>query len=179
MRILTSIHPTCLVQTERLYLVPFTLEICEEILQKNYSVFEKFNLKIGKNWPDEDFLESLPRVIQLLKKVDTPTGFESWMIIKKETNEIIGDVGFKGFHFLKNSCDIGYGIVQAERRKGFAYEACKGLITWVLETDPEITITATTHLSNSASIKLLKKLNFIEHYRDETYIHWENQPTTK
>lgn len=174
--LLTNIHPTYLVNTERLILVPFTLEICEEILQKNYSILKKFNLKIGENWPDEDFLECLPRIVKNLQKVENPTGFESWMIIKKDSKEIIGDIGFKGFNFLSNSCDLGYGIIESERRKGYAKEACLGLINWVLESDPTITITASTLLTNFASMELLKKLEFSEHDRDETYSYWERKP---
>jgi ribosomal-protein-alanine N-acetyltransferase len=63
-------------------------------------------LSKGKSWPDMDVLETLPRIINNLTKVGYPTGFESWMIIKKDTKEIIGDLGFKGFNDKDENVDI-------------------------------------------------------------------------
>lgn len=58
--------------------------------------------KKGKSWPDDDIMETLPIIIYNLSRVESPTGFESWMIIKNDTLEIIGDAGFKGFnHMIK------------------------------------------------------------------------------
>ena len=57
--------------------------------------------------------------------MDSPTGFESWMIIKKDTLEIIGDLGFKGFNHQKGSIDLGYGIIKEERQKGYAFKGSK------------------------------------------------------
>jgi ribosomal-protein-alanine N-acetyltransferase len=63
-------------------------------------------LSKGKSWPDMDVLETLPRIINNLTKVGIQ-GFESWMIIKKkDTKEIIGDLGFKGFNDKDENIDI-------------------------------------------------------------------------
>ena len=162
-----------IVFTNRLVLLPFTTQICTEIRNNNFELITTLGLKKGINWPDLDILETLPKIITNLAKVNVPTGFESWMIIKKETNEIIGDLGFKGYQEQSHSCDIGYGLIEAERSNGYALEATQGLINWVLKNDASITITATTHISNNSSIKLLQKLNFIECNRDNTFIHWQ------
>ena len=162
-----------IILTNRLILIPFTIKICNDILNNNFETIECLGLKRGKNWPDSDTLETLPKIISNLSKVFLPTGFESWMIIKKETNEIIGDIGFKGLNKLNNNCDLGYGIIESERRKGYAEEAAKSLINWVLNNDSSITITASTLIDNENSIKLLQKLNFIEIIRDEILIYWK------
>ena len=159
--------------TDRLVLFPFNAKICNEILNSNFKTIESLGLKKGLNWPDVDILETLPKIILNLSKVQSPTGFESWMIVKKETNEIIGDIGFKGFNASTNSCDIGYGIIEAERRKGYAEEATKAITNWILKNDYSISITAATLLNNSASIQLLQKLNFIEINRNEVFIFWK------
>ena len=159
--------------TSRLILIPFTIKICTDVLDNNFKIIEDLGLKRGKNWPDTETLETLPKIISNLSKVFLPTGFESWMIIKKDTNEIIGDIGFKGLNKLNNNCDLGYGIVKSERRKGYAEEAAKSLINWVLNNDSSITITASTLIDNEESIRLLQKLNFIEVIRDENLIYWK------
>lgn len=68
--------------TERLLLIPFTSQICSNILNNDYTDLQKLNLKKGKSWPDQDVLETLPKIIINLSKVASPTGYESWMIIK-------------------------------------------------------------------------------------------------
>ncbi len=119
-------------QSERLILIPFTIEICRNILKNNFSDLHKLDLIKGKSWPDEDVLETLPKIINNLLKVEAPTGFESWMIIKKDSQEIIGDLGFKGFNQEEENIDLGYGIIKKERRKGFAEEAAREIIKWAL-----------------------------------------------
>ncbi len=37
--------------SERLILMPFTISICENILQNNYTELEQLNLVRGKGWP--------------------------------------------------------------------------------------------------------------------------------
>lgn len=40
--------------TERLILIPFTLKVCKNLLNNNYSDLEDWKLKKGKIWPDND-----------------------------------------------------------------------------------------------------------------------------
>lgn len=161
------------IQTERLELLPFTKSICEATLQGDYSWFDALQLNSSDYWPDEDILESLPRTLNTLTKIHQPTGFESWMIIEKDTRTIIGDVGFKGYQFIQNTCDLGYGIVKEKRRQGFAFEACEAIVQWALANQQLEAITAATYHDNNGSIRLLEKLQFIRIAQDEEFIYWE------
>ncbi len=105
--------------TDRLILNPVTIQICKKIANNDFSDLNKMGFKKGKSWPDSGVIETLPKIIHNLSKVESPTGFESWMIIKKDTLEIIGDLGFKGFNEVEENIDIGYGIIKEERRKGY------------------------------------------------------------
>jgi len=49
-------------------------------------------IKPGNGWPDLETLETLPRIMNNFKKIKEPSGFESWMIIERATNLIIGDL---------------------------------------------------------------------------------------
>lgn len=120
-------------------------------------------------------METLPKIIKNLSLVDSPTGFESWMIIKNDTFEIIGDAGFKGYQFENNSIDLGYGIIKEERRKGYAEEAATILINWAFSTKLVKEITARCALENLSSINLLRKLSFIETKVDQEMMHWSLQ----
>ncbi|MNN94080.1 anhydro-N-acetylmuramic acid kinase [compost metagenome] len=94
------------------------------------------------------------------------------MIIKNETSEIIGDIGFKGFNQKEQLIDIGYGIILGERRQGYAEEAAKALIRWAFEQGIVKEITAKCLTDNVSSIHLLQKLNFKEVKRDDIFLYW-------
>lgn len=161
-------------QTERLQLIPFTKQICKNLMNNDFSDLYNMGLIKGKSWPDNDVLETLPKILTNLSLVEAPTGFESWMIIKNETFEIIGDLGFKGFNYEKG-IDIGYGIIQEERGKGYAEEAAKALIKWAFTQDIVTEITASCLIDNTSSIKLLKKLNFDITKNDNEMMYWSLQ----
>jgi ribosomal-protein-alanine N-acetyltransferase len=158
--------------TERLILIPFTIQICKNLINDDFSDLFKMGITKGKSWPDNDVIETLPKIINNLSLVESPTGFESWMIIKKDTLEIIGDLGFKGFNYEEENIDIGYGIIKEERRKGYAEEATSELIKWALSKEIVKKITARCIIDNVSSINLLKKLNFTETKTDNEIIYW-------
>jgi RimJ/RimL family protein N-acetyltransferase len=158
--------------TNRLYLLPFTLEICKELLKGNNSILSLYDLKPSTNWPDQDMLETLPRIIINLQKVSEPTGFESWLIINKQNRSIIGDIGFKGEPNPEGVIDIGYGIIEQERQKGYASEAAKGLINWAF-TQPYVkSISAQSLSSNIGSAKTLERLSFYKTGKKGNFLQW-------
>ena len=159
--------------TERLILIPYTKKLCINILKGDYRDLEVLNLTKGKSWPDEDVLDTLPRIINNLNKVEYPTGYESWMIIKKETSEIIGDLGFKGFNSEEENIDLGYGIIKEERRKGYAEEAVSEIIKWAFSNKIVKEITANCLTENVSSINLLNKFNFIKLKTEDDMIYWK------
>ena len=161
--------------TERLILVPFTITICRQVRKHNFTALHNMGFKPGIGWPDEDVLETLPKIIINLTMAGYATGFESWMIIKKDTKEVIGDIGFKGFNYIAQNIDIGYGLIAAERGKGYAEEASKALINWAFNHGRVKEITAQCLTNNKASIKLLKKLQFTQQQRNDEYIFWRLQ----
>lgn len=167
------------IQTERLLLIPFTTKICQNLINNDFNDLYAIGLRKGKSWPDDDVVETLPKIIDNLSLVEAPTGFESWMIIKNETLEIIGDLGFKGFNYETENIDIGYGIIKEERGKGYAEEATKAIIKWAFTEEIVKEITARCLIDNKSSIKLLKKLNFEIIKNDLEMIYWSLQKTNE
>lgn len=167
------IAETLCIKTDRLTLIPFTIRICSELIAHDTHTLEEMGLQCTPNWPDKEMMETLPKIVSNLSKVNKPTGFESWMIILTETKEIIGDIGFKGYNFIDNSCDLGYGLVTQHQQKGYAVEAAHALINWAFKHERLQKITATCLISNLPSAKLLQKLNMTLHSQDSTMLHWE------
>ena len=160
------------ITTERLFLTPFTKSSSESILQGNFEELLESGYRLGDGWPDEDAIETLPKIIKNLELVGEPTGFESWMIVKKDGNAIIGDAGFKGRPNELGEVDIGYSIIMRERKKGFGVEAAKGFVKWAFSQAEVKAITARCLIDNADSVRILGKLNFEEKSRDEEMIYW-------
>ena len=97
------------------------------------------------------------------------------MIVLKNEMTIIGDIGFKGEPNHLGTVDIGYGIIDSQRKNGYASEATRVLIKWAFSNSEVALITAKCLLENIDSSKILTKLNFSEVGRDNEMIHWELQ----
>ena len=79
------------IQTDRLKLLPFTIQICEDVLSSSTSSLAVLGIIPGYGWPDLETLDTLPRILNNLNKVKSPSGFESWTVINKSTNTLVGD----------------------------------------------------------------------------------------
>lgn len=160
------------IQTPRLTLLPFTKIICEETLDNSDVTLKSLGIVPCKGWPDSETLDTLPRIIINLDKVKEPSGFESWMIIERDSNLIIGDIGFKGLQNEAGEIDLGYGIIDIARKKGFAYEASAGIVKWAFEQKTVKAITANCLVDNLGSKKILSSLNFSVIKKDDEMIWW-------
>jgi len=82
------------------------------------------------------------------------------VIIKKDTDELIGDIGV---HFLNSDgCQVELGITLNENHqgKGFATEALKGVINFLFDDLNKHRITASIDPRNLKSIQLFERLGF-------------------
>jgi ribosomal-protein-alanine N-acetyltransferase len=90
-------------------------------------------------------------------------GWGMFMIVLRETGEVIGDIGFHGPPDETGTVEIGYGIVEQYRGRGLTAESAVALcgLAW---SRPEVTrIIAQTDLDNAASAGVLRHAGF----RDE------------
>ncbi|PRY10654.1 RimJ/RimL family protein N-acetyltransferase [Pontibacter ummariensis] len=167
------------IYTDRLVLVPFTLTVAQSLLQGNVSVLEELQLQPTTYWPDQEALETLPKIINNLELVQEPTGFESWMVVLQSNKTVIGDAGFKGLPNAEGEVDIGYAIIEQEHRKGYGLEVARGLAGWALEQPGVKAITAKCLIHNAPSARILEKLGMQKVNRDETMIHWRLDKLTQ
>lgn len=87
------------------------------------------------------------------------TWYAIWIIEDKD-GVSVGDLCFKGLE-SNGSVEIGYGIYDEYRKKGFATEAVEAVVKWAME-QPEINqIEAEADPDNIASQNVLAKCGFI------------------
>jgi len=118
-------------------------------------------------------MDILPIIIKSLEIDKTPSGFEAWMIIEKDDMQVIGDIGFHGKPNNEGEVEIGYGLVESARRKGYGFEAAKAIIEWAFSQEKVKAIKADCLINNTPSIRILEKLGMKEVDRDQDLIYWQ------
>jgi ribosomal-protein-alanine N-acetyltransferase len=83
-----------------------------------------------------------------------------WIVIDKEHNRLVGELGFKGEPNTRGEVEIGYGTFPAFYGQGIMTEAVAGIVSWAKETPGIKSITAETAADNQASIRVLQKNGF-------------------
>ncbi|MBS4199150.1 GNAT family N-acetyltransferase [Bacillus sp. FJAT-49732] len=124
--------------TQRLKIVPCTDELLSTISTEEY--------KIGPH---------IKMFLEKLREDSTELGWGVWLVINKESNTIIGDIGFKGKPNSENTVEVGYGIIN----KGFATEALNEIINWAFTHDDVDKVVAECLHDNIPSIKVLENWN--------------------
>lgn len=85
-----------------------------------------------------------------------------WMLVKRSENRVIGTLHwFPDERRSAKTMEIGYIVSPDCRRKGYAVEAVKALIGYLIQEEGMELVTATAAAQNIPSIALLKKLGFI------------------
>ncbi|MEK4762948.1 GNAT family N-acetyltransferase [Viridibacillus sp. FSL E2-0187] len=143
-------------QTQRLKIVPCT--------KQSLSNFSREEYKIG------------PHIIQYLVDLEedsTLSGWGVWLVINKETNTIIGDIGFKGKPNSVHTVEVGYGIIPSEQNKGYATEAVKEIIEWAFSFKNVNKVIAECLVDNISSTKVLEKLSMNKIGVVDDMLKWE------
>lgn len=87
--------------------------------------------------------------------------FLAYAIVRHADGRAIGDAGFHGPPSTDGELELGYAVVPAARRKGFAREAAELLIGWAQGQAGVRAITARVKPGNTASERLLDHLGFV------------------
>jgi ribosomal-protein-alanine N-acetyltransferase len=109
----------------------------------------------------------LPNLSDLTKN---PLFYTMWIIIEKNEKAIIGGICFHGEPDERGEVEIGFGIDNDYRNKGYMTETISGLINWIHKRDDIKTIKALTDKTNQPSIQVLKKNNFKNSGEDENFV---------
>jgi ribosomal-protein-alanine N-acetyltransferase len=86
----------------------------------------------------------------------------TWGVARKSDNKIIGYCNLGTFNDDSLRCEIGYGFNRDEWNKGYATEAIKALVKFGFEIMNFNRVEATVTVGNDASVKALKKADFIQ-----------------
>ena len=143
-------------QTKRLKIIP-----CTEQVLSGYPVGE---FEIGPH---------ILQYLENLKEDSTLSGWGVWLVIHKETNTIVGDIGFKGKPTSDYTVEVGYGIVPTAQNKGYATEAVNEIIKWAFSFKNVHKVIAECLVDNISSIRVLEKLHMNKSGSKDNLLFWE------
>jgi len=81
--------------------------------------------------------------------------YAAWKIILRETGEMVGDLCFKGPPD-DLTVEIGYGVLEAHRHKGYAKEAVAAMTDWAFSQGAAYYVRAITDEGSAASERVLE-----------------------
>ncbi|MEG1633749.1 MAG: GNAT family N-acetyltransferase [Oscillospiraceae bacterium] len=86
--------------------------------------------------------------------------YTEWKICLRESGEEVGSLGFKGPPDKYGEVELGYGILEAHRRLGYATEAVAAALNHAFSSREVYFVTAETEADNAASLRILKNAGF-------------------
>lgn len=159
--------------TERLKLIPLTaddLKLCIE----NKSKMER---KLGLRISGKQLTEKMRGIYQI--KVDCISRdkenllyYTYWQIVPKDKQYIVGEIGFKDAPNNHGEIEVGYGLEEEHRGKGYMTEALVALTKWAFAQPNISAIIAVTLNNNIPSHRVLMRAGFKIQGYDKRYVYW-------
>lgn len=164
-----------MIETERLTLMPLTLEQLSLHVKNNYQLEETLGLQKGHRQVIEPVLSiityfAIPRLKD--PKLD-PLYHTMWMALDRQKQQFVAEAKFKGEPDETGTIEIGYGTYPALQRQGYMTEMVSGLVNWAKQQPGVLRVVADTEVENVASQKVLEKNGFRLFDRIENMLWWE------
>lgn len=136
-----------MVETERMRIYPISADKLREVIDKE---------------TDAEMKQAYSEMLQgCLDSPDKYIWYTLWfMELKTPGKEIAGDLCFKGID-EKGTVEIGYGLYEGFKKKGYMTEAVKAMAEWASKQPGVTKVEAEAEESNIASIKVLERCGFV------------------
>ncbi|MEI6108811.1 MAG: GNAT family N-acetyltransferase [Actinomycetes bacterium] len=99
------------------------------------------------------------RVPQVKADPATNIWFIRWIVLRA-TKEVVGSISFHAPPDEVGMIEIGFGICEPCRNKGYGKEALLGMWTWVIDQPGVQTLRYTVSASNGPSMAIINSLGF-------------------
>jgi RimJ/RimL family protein N-acetyltransferase len=146
------------IATERLELVTLPADLLRLVEAGEIGRLESaLGVRIPPGWR-----ESIPARLRLEQLAADPSE-EPWLVramVLRASRRVVGSAGFHAPPDRSGRVEIGYDVVAAERRKGYAREAIRGLTEWAFATGRARACVASVSPDNAPSLALVRSLGF-------------------
>jgi [ribosomal protein S5]-alanine N-acetyltransferase len=144
-------------QTQRLNLVPFTLELIDA-LERRDDAEELVGAAIPDDWPDEELAGLIGLYADWLRDDPSVVGYGPWVVIARAGNIVVASAGFVGKPDADGRIELGFGTHTDYRNRGYASEAARALVDWGLAQPDVERVIAKCDPDNYLSVRVLEKI---------------------
>ncbi len=118
--------------TERLDLVPATVELLRAALRGRAPLAAALRAQVPETWPPE-FVDAraLEFTLERLEAGPSQAGWWLYFVLLRDPEvgrTLIGSAGYRGRPTTDGTIEVGYAIVADHRRQGYASEATRALV---------------------------------------------------
>jgi len=148
--------------TERLRLVPITLEAIEAVLDHDRARAEAIvGATFPQSWPNDELVAlGFPFTREALRAAPEIRLWGDSLVVLRDEPRVVGSVVFHG-HPSDGVAEVAYAIVEGSRRQGLAIEATRTCVEWALEQAGIEAVQATTFPWHLASLGVIKRLGMV------------------
>ena len=163
--------PNSRIETERLSLIPYTLDLVRLTLQGRQSLAEALALAVPPEWPGPDLEEILLLVESAMLELPARQRW-NWIVAHRADRTLIGSAGFKDLPDLQGQVELGYGLIPAYHGHGYATEATRALVAHALAHPGVARVFAECEDTNYPSQRVLARLGMARVGRDGTLLQY-------
>jgi ribosomal-protein-alanine N-acetyltransferase len=98
-----------------------------------------------------------------------------WAVEIKGTAGLVGTCGLFGWNRAWRKCTVGYELAKEAQGKGYMHEALNAALSWGFKEMGVNRVEAQVHPGNEPSLKLLRRLRFVEEGRLRQGGYWAGQ----
>ena len=149
--------PALRLDTERLTLVPISVELAEALAEPP-AAERLLGASVPATFPNPDLAELLPVYAGRLRDDPGLLGFGPWVAVARGEGVVVGGGGFVGRPDEERRLELGYGVDEGHRGRGYATELAAELLGWALELPEVDRVVARCEPGNAPSVRVLEKL---------------------
>ncbi len=148
-------------RTERLELVPITVEMVEAIFRDDRRACEQLaQASMPSAWPGKSLVEqAFSTSLEAIRAEPERLLWGDHLILDPKEKRVVGSVVFHGRPDEGGCTEVGYGIERTSQGHGYATEALASVMDWAFEAGAGC-IFAVTPTWHTASIRVLEKCGF-------------------
>jgi ribosomal-protein-alanine N-acetyltransferase len=151
------------VSTEQLELRPLPVAAARALPDDRKTAGRLIGAVVPDDWP-------LPDLRDIVSRHQPRLGI--WVMVERETDTVVGDIGFHGPPDESGTVEIGYSVLPDRRRRGYATEATRALTGWALDQPGVRAVAATCAPDNVGSIRALERAGFAKVGESADLVHW-------
>ena len=156
----------------RLDFRPLPAAVAQVLPHDRETAARLLGLRLPVEWPQADLLDVLP--IQAAAG-SQDEAFGVWVMIERESETVIGDIGFTGPPGEDGSVEVGYSVIPDRRGRGYATEAARVIVDWALAQPRVRAVVANCSRENVPSIRVLERIGFVSTGETDGQFRWRLQ----